>query len=367
MTDTAPTTDTPSSPPFDVYIRFNGDEERDYCFQVRPETTFGDLIEIFKTLPLNLSPSIFFERIPSHFQLSTSPGVLTMEGGILFGEDAEKKKFLKTMRNSDLIATKAWPGQLIVPVFPERTFVKSSVIAALAVWLYTDLPDAISPTPGHSLLTLLVSIAAYVMTNYLNMAEQSAKMVENTLTPAPITAQCIFFGIHVVKVLVIYFILWVGGFNPYSMFGRAPSIDREDLVKIGWTSAKKADVMDFTKEYRDYRTNLAGGILKAHQIGLLDKLRRSSVALGSGEGFQSPLVDELPKDTPEDGKFRLSFKYLKQQEEFFQERYSKVSDIEFATEYKHLRRFGPFDAPESIEKLAEERIKLGNGDVKPKE
>ncbi|QPG74413.1 hypothetical protein FOA43_001742 [Brettanomyces nanus] len=351
------------SPLFDIYIRFNGDEERDYCFQVHADTTFGELVKIFDTLPLNLSPSIFYERIPTNFQLSTEPGVLTREGGLLFGDNAGKQQYLKLVRNDDVISEKSWPGQLIIPVFPERSFLKYSLISLLAVWLYTDLPDFISPTPGIGLLTALMRVAAYILTNVLNFKSLADSMLESVLSPTPIAAQILFFVLHIAKVLVIYLVMWLGAFNPYSIFKKAPAIQREALVKIGWTSSKKAIAMDFSKDYRTYRTSKVGGLLQAHRLGLLDKLRYTTVNLGPGEGFDSPLVWNLPKDTPDDGKFLLSYSYLKEQEEFFQERYSKVSDSEFASEYKHFRRYGPFDAPEKVTKFCDRRIMMKDGDI----
>lgn len=348
---------TIEEPTFDVYMRFNGDEERDYCFQVHLNKKFGDLMEIFNVLPLNLSPSIFYDRLPIGFQLSTAPGILTREGGLLFGDDADKKQYLKQMKNDDVISEYAWPGQLIIPLFKKRKYLQYSVIAALAVWLYTDLPDFISPTPGHGLTTLGVKgISAFL--RKINQDQIANSLVENMLAPTPEAMQCVFFLLHISKVLVIYFILWVGGFNPYSFTGKPAPIDRDDLLRIGWTSAKKAPVFDFSSEYRQYKVKEFGGTLKAYKLGLLDSIKDTTVILGPGEGFQSPLCSKLPKDKSESDKFYISYEYLRLQEEAFQKRHSTLSDLEFARQYKHYRRFGPFDAPKEFALKAQKRIKI---------
>ncbi|GMG37441.1 unnamed protein product [Ambrosiozyma monospora] len=119
----------------DVYIRMNDDEEKDYCFHVESTKTFGDLIEIFNTLPLNLSPSIYYEKIPVGFKVSTFPGYLTREGGLLFGYEAAEEKNLKSVPNDALISSKVWNGQLLIPVFPERTFLRYAVNTGLVLWL----------------------------------------------------------------------------------------------------------------------------------------------------------------------------------------------------------------------------------------
>lgn len=345
---------------FDIYIRFNGDDERDYCFQVHKDTTFGELSEIFKVLPLNLSPSIFYERLPIAFQLSNAPGVLTREGGLLFDDSADKASNLKLMKSTDVISEKAWPGQLVIPMFPQRTFLKYSVISALLVWLYTDLPDFISPTPGHSLMTATIKATSYILTNYLDMAKQAQALEANALAEMPKIAQVIFFLFNILKVLVIYFILWVGGFNPYAFHGKAPTINRSDLLKIGWTSAKKASRFAFERDYKKAKVDEVGGFLEAAKSGLLQKIGQSYVLLGPGEGFATPLNEKSPED---DEKFHLSYDYLRQQEAAFQKKYSKASDADFAAEYKKFRRYGPFDAPETLAEKAQRRIKLGSGDV----
>lgn len=249
-------------PTFDVYMRFNGDEERDYCFQVHLNTKFGDLMEIFKVLPLNLSPSIFYDRLPIGFQLSTTPGILTREGGLLFGDDADKKQYLKRMNNDDVISEHAWPGQLIIPLFSKKKYLQYGVIVGLIVWLYTDLPDYISPTPGHSLTTMGVKGISYLLRR-INQDQMADNFVESMLEPVPEVMQWVFFAFHIVKDLIIYFVLWVGGFNPYSFTKKPAPIDRDDLLRIGWTSAKKAPVFDFSKEYRQYKVKQVGGTLKA--------------------------------------------------------------------------------------------------------
>lgn len=355
-----------TSPPFDIYIRFNGDEERDYCFQVTTSTTFGDLIKIFNTLPLNLSPSIFFERLPTHFQISTHPGILTREGGFLFGDRADKPEYTKTMKNEDVIADYAWPGQLIVPYFPDKPFLKYSVVSAMLVWLYTDLPDFISPTPGHSITATVCRFLAYLFGDVLAMPDQAALFATGAADDWSVTAQCVFFFMNLFKVAIIYFSLWVGALNPYSLNflskTKLKMVERDDLVAIGWTSAKKAIRYDFENAYRSEKIKKVGGIMNANKTGLLRKLRYSCVVLGEGEGFQTPLDWKRATKT-NDNKFHLSYEMIKEQEEHLQLANPKATDIEFAGIYKRYRRFGPFDGPEDIAKAADARIAFGDGNV----
>ncbi|GME79815.1 unnamed protein product [Ambrosiozyma monospora] len=174
----------------DVFIRMNDDEEKDYCFHVENTKTFGDLIEIFKTLPLNLSPSIYYERIPVGFKISTYPGYLTREGGLLFGYEAAEEKYLKPVPNDALIFSKAWNGQLLIPVFPERTFFRYTVNTGLVLWLYCDLPEFISPTPGLSPTIFIVKGIWALLTYVIGMPEVADKVYSEIMTPAPPVGQC---------------------------------------------------------------------------------------------------------------------------------------------------------------------------------
>lgn len=96
----------------------------------------------------------------------------------------------------------------------------------------------------------------------------------------------------------------------------------------------------------------------------MDSIKDATVTLGAGEGFQTPLCAKLSKDKVESDKFYLSYEYLRLQEEAFQKRHSTLSDLEFARQYKHYRRFGPFDAPEEFASKAQKRIKISTDQEK---
>ena len=89
----------------DIYIRFNNDMEKDYCFQVKTTTVFKDLYKIFKTLPLSLRPSVFYHAEPIGFRKSTSPGYLTEDGNIVFDDDSQDQ--YAPVSDNDLINEKS--------------------------------------------------------------------------------------------------------------------------------------------------------------------------------------------------------------------------------------------------------------------
>ncbi|KAK7677545.1 hypothetical protein QCA50_019453 [Cerrena zonata] len=85
----------------ETYIRFNDDLEKDYCFQVKTSDSFKDLFKIFKTLPIALRPNLFYNSLPLGFYVSTAPGYLTEDGGLLFSYETSEERFRRKVGNSD--------------------------------------------------------------------------------------------------------------------------------------------------------------------------------------------------------------------------------------------------------------------------
>ncbi|ODV83489.1 hypothetical protein CANARDRAFT_9549 [[Candida] arabinofermentans NRRL YB-2248] len=363
-----PTTSSDAKlPSFDIYIRMNSDDEKDYCFQVTPDQKFSSLFDIFKTLPLNLTPSIFYELTPIAFQVSKCPGFLSRTGGLLFGDDATNKKYLVNVSNDDLISEKCWPGQLINPIFQERTFFKYTVYSALLTWLYTDLPDFISPTPGICLTNWGTKGLCYAIDHWLGKPQIAKNIYDDMFSDTTIVGQCVFFIFHFFKVLIIWVALYIGLANPYSLVGKKPpTIEREDLLRIGWTGAKKASSMNYKQHYREMKIKEAGGILKAHHEGLLETLKNNGVELGKGEGFQTPIDLKNVKSfesVKNNKKFVLTYEYLSKLETHFHRVNAKLDDQEFNIRYKDLRTYGPLDIPDDLKEYVDARIALGDGDV----
>ncbi|KAG7841279.1 hypothetical protein KL941_005376 [Ogataea angusta] len=348
----------------DVYIRMNLDDEKDYCFEVKKTQTFRDLFQIFETLPLALCPSIFYNRVPKGFMVSRCPGELTAEGGVLFGHQADKPEWLTRVSNDDLVVSKVWPGQLLLPIWEEKTFLTYSIYAALLTWLYTDLPDFISPTPGIALTTWVCKGICYLVEKYHD-AGFAEHLRGELLSESGKVLQCVFFFFHVLKVLIIFGSLNFGAVNPYSFTGKPPAITKEDLIRIGWTGSRKVTLEAFKEDYRKYRIEKAGGLMAAHKAGSLSKLSQTTITLGEGEGFNTPLDTKgklTLKDLEDQDKFFLTLDLIIAQEKFFHEQHADLDEMEFAKAYKKFRNYGPFETSPQIKKIVEKRFEK---DIKP--
>lgn len=351
--------------PFEVYIRMNGDAEKDYCFTVTAGSTFEDLFKIFDVLPLLLRPSIFYHPRPVGFQVSVDPGFLTREGLLLFHGTAAEPEHLVTVQLTDAIHTKCWPGQLIVPVWEHNSFNDYLVIAFLAAWLYTDLPDAILPTPGQC-LTNQVGRLALVVVRYFDET-MAQEMLDESNTLATGWLQYAFFAIHLVKCLLLYFLLYAGVFNPYRFLflGRlvqtrtVKDLTRDELVAIGWTGLRRAILNEYREYYREYYIKLHGGIIPASKAGLFKQLTSMGVVLGKGEGFDTP-IDAKPEDA-DPRKFVLSFDYLAKVGDEF-EKQLDAGDNE-AEQVKEFRRYGLMQATPEMREAFLSRLSYGNGDL----
>lgn len=241
-----------------MYIRMKGSSESDYCFEVTDDTTFNDLFDIFTKIPVVFSPSIFYDKIPTGFYVSTFPGVLTRTGGILYPQAADGSKYLKSIPHSQLsdkLSNHVLPGQLIIPYFKPRDFLNYSVIAFFAAWLYTDLPEFINPTPGYCLTYKITDWVVFLL-NYFNLPDRAEYFYNEIHDEVSIVGQIIYFVFHIFKISLLYFILWAGLFNPptFSPFASkvvlSEVLTKEDLLKLGWTGAKKAPLSKYQDEYR---------------------------------------------------------------------------------------------------------------------
>lgn len=375
----------------EIFIRMNEDDEKDYCFAVHENDTFGDLDQIFKTLPLKLSPSIFYDRYPSGYSINQAPGLLTLSGGLLFGDDAGKPKYTKIVNKNDKIADTCWPGQLIMPIWSKNSTVELTTYSALFLWLYTDLPDFISPTPGICITNQIIKLVCHILKRSGAMALGEA-LEQDLLDDYSPVLQCVFFFLHLLKIFVIWLALYTGLINPISFVpgAKLPKINRDDLLKIGWTGARKATFVQFHTQYRNLQIAKCGGILKAHSDGILEKLRKTTLKLGEGEGWSTP----VPKDPLNDSinlkilsnskKFKLCYDLIAKQAISFQKKIIEIENEEkiskkneskdneneedqntdkLTTEIKDFRRFGPLDTTPDIQEIVDKRFALGDGNV----
>lgn len=335
----------------DIYLRFNDDMEKDYCFQVKTTTVFKDLYQVFKTLPLSLRPSVFYHSQPIGFRKSTSPGYLTEDGNIIF--DYESQDQYVAVNDNDLINEKVWPGQLILPVWKFNEFGFYSFITFLLVWLYTDLPDFISPTPGLCLTNQLTKFLCWVAIQFgkQNLADI---IIKDLYDPVSVGAQIAFFVFHVIKVLFIFGFLYTGVFNPIRLFRLRPKsvkldITKEELIKLGWTGTRKATIDEYKEYYRDFKIKEYGGMIQAHRAGLFETLKHLGIQLESGEGYNTPMTEEnkmrtmkeIFKESKEpDFKVRLSYEYFAELGYVFAMNAEDKEGSELAELIKQYRRYG---------------------------
>lgn len=310
-----------------------------------------------------LSPSYFYNPMPVGFGISKEPGFLTSEGSLLFNWDSHQEKFVKKVDQHAKIKDVAWEGQLFVPVWEFNYQRWTTVLSVLAIWLYLDLPEHISPTPGTAPTTVL-----------MNLLERIFPALHDD-KPSPFDSNWWrwgFFAFHLFKVGFIYLILQVGGLNPHSfnpiknrqMMKR--EITRDDLVSVGWTGARRATIHEWREENRKLKIEAHGGIVRAYHSGVLEGIAKAGVKLEAGEGFDSRgPKDPMPTDVPE-GRFVLT-------EEYYKAVYSMLADIitdnesdetEKQAAIKRFRRIGLVAAPQALTDIYEKRKALEKGEEK---
>lgn len=354
----------------EIYLRFNDDMEKDYCFQVKTSATFDSLFKIFESLPIALRPSLFYNSRPVGFEVSTCPGYLTEDGALLFSYETSQPRFKKKVSNHDKISDHVWPGQLVLPVWEFNYFGYYAFLSFLLVWLYTDLPDFISPTPGICLTNQITRVFS-ALAHYFGQGFLADALLDDIKAPVGTLGQIGFFVFHILKIGSIYLFFYTGAFNPIRLFrwGRSAvpqTITRESLVAIGWTGTRRACPDEYKDFYREYKIKEFGGMVPAHQAGLFDKLRNLGVFLGEGEGYNTPLntkasVKDLLAEPTEDKptKLTLNYEYFAKLGEFFQV-YTSQEDSNLSEAIKQFRRYGILHLSEVIKKIVENRKAAGD-------
>lgn len=345
-----------ASASLEVYLRFNDDMEKDYCLQIASTTTFRDFLKVFKTLPIALRPSIFYDPIPKGFIVSTAPGYLTEDGSLLFSYDTKNKEYQRKVSLDSLVAKECWPGQLVLPVWEFNYFFFYSFILVLAVWLYTDLPDFISPTPGICVTNQMTQFMAKIAAKFGYGAVADA-LIKDIQAPVGIPGQCMFFVFHIIKIAALFTVIYAGVFNPSRTFrfAKVPEVTKETLLELGWTGSKRATIDEYKEEYRDYKIKEYGGMVPAHQAGLFTKLKNLGVELGPGEGFNTPVGRSDKKEVVIDGKLPMSYKLLVKQAEFFEQYVADFDGAKMNDAIKQFRRFGLLHSGGAIAEIVEAR------------
>ncbi|SCU88514.1 LAMI_0D10374g1_1 [Lachancea mirantina] len=359
----------------EVYIRFNDDCESDYTFQVeKGDTLKTKILRIFDENEglsrfMVLKPSIFYKDTPVGLYKSMHPGFLTENGCLIFHYDADKKEYLKELDVKNEIMDQLWPGQLVLPKWELNMTAILTYALIMLAWLYTDLPDAISPTPGIC-LTNQVSKRLLKVADSLGYHAIAAKLNEEIqVNSAGLIAQWLFFTLHILKVTVITLVFYTGlanpvALNPWKFYRtRKVVVDKDSnqlkdtLRKIGWVGAKKATYDDYRDTYYNYEIEKAGGLVPAYKSGAMQAAANPGLALLPGEGFQTPLDARFTGSTfktmEESRKFVLSEEYFVQLEKDLKANIGKCDGEvpKINSEIRRFRRYGLFECGPELAKL----------------
>lgn len=352
---------------FDIYIRMNDDPEKDFCFSVNKNAQVSRLMEIFKTLPLILSPSYFYERYPIGFKISKQAGFLTSEGALLFTKTADDEQFLAPVDGNKPFADQIWEGQLFVPIWQPDHLRLMTISSLLLGWLYLDLPQHLTPTPGLGPTILLMKLFDKIFgTNVMGMDSGSSSPFETVIW------EWVFFAFHILKIFIIWVFFYFGGINPNSFNPlkarnvQEKEMTSERLLSLGWTGSRRIPPRDWREENRKYRIDAVGGIAAAYQQGILSGLASAGVLLGPGEGFDTPLTNVAEGPLSSDGKFLLSPQYFKTLYKPIATELRKkdLEDRQKDDLLRSFRRTGPLDGPPALQKAYKERKALGFGEIK---
>lgn len=365
----------------EIYLRCNDDLEKDYTFKIEKDDTFNSkTMKVFSyedglSSFMVLRPSIFYKNQPIGLYKSTHPGFLTENGCLIFHYDAGKSDYLEELDLDKKIIDQLWPGQLVVPKWEKSWPMIYFYLLVIVFWLYTDLPDVISPSPGIC-LTNQLSKLAIVLANrleYFSVAEKLSEEIQVNFSS--VTAQWIYFALHILKVLIITSILYTGAVNPLTLNpltiyrNRCASLKndiklKEILKNIGWAGARKATYDDYKDTYYQYIIEKSGGMVSAYKNGLLKKAMAPGVALSSGEGFQTVLSERFGASTFETmhnkRQFILSEEYFIQLEKDLNENLKKLEGNipKINIEIRKFRRYGLFESSEKLIELVRERKEI---------
>lgn len=349
----------------DVYIRMEDDPEKDYCFHVPADHPVSFLFKIFEMIPAKMSPSYFYYDQAETFSVSVHPGYMTSEGCLLFHERAARKEFQKPISNDALIGDVIAEGQLIIPQWKYHYRRWIVTIVALLIWLYLDLPEFISPTPGTAPTGWIMWLIQDYVPKMFSSPSNSALFESHIM-------QCLFFVFHIIKVSLFYLFLWNGAWHPTSLSpfaastrsAKKPLPKPEHLAEIGWTSARKTTPKDWIQKCLDYRKEMAGGVVNAYKTGALSK--PLGYDLNPGEGWsvlKDKTLDEVKveKDLLDaEGKFVVSKEYFLEVAKPLGV-YVQVHDHDHndnALKLREFRQYGYLDSSPTLRELFEDLIPM---------
>lgn len=328
------------------------------------------LKRIFQTLPFSLSPNYFYHRIPAGFKVSKHPGFLTSEGGLLFCKDAAKEKYTRAVDQNRPIGELLWDSQLVVPVW---TFVPHRFLTVMSIlmgWLYLDLPQYITPTPGIAPSILIQRVIDSVAVSAA-AAESSPSQYDTPIW------QWVFFAMHIAKIIFIFAMFQTGTFNPISLNPftnrklRTTQPTLEMLNSIGWTNVKRATPEEWRSQNSKNMIAEEGGFGKLLQNkGKLKEIANAGIFLTDGEGLATPKPSKKENSKEgsdnstkvemidKDGKFHLTDEYFYY---YYAPLAKAINDENMDSQSKaelmsYYRRYGPKKATPELKEIYLKRL-----------
>lgn len=358
----------------EIYVRLNNDVERDFAFQIDADDTIntkiaksfrqgGEGVSDF----IVLRPTIFHEKQPIGYCKSMHPGYLTEGGCLIFDYDADLKEYKQRLDPDKKLMDQLWPGQLILPEWKKSTKNIVTYVVVMLVWLYTDLPDVISPTPGLCLTNQLSRLAIPIFEHFGKYTIADKLREEIQVNFSGVVAQWGFFVVHILKLAFITMFFTTGMVNPIS-FNPAvlykirnlqlnnPKI-KNLLRSLGWVGAKRATYDEYQSNFYEYIIQKYGDPAKAFKAGMIRVAAVPGLRLGDGEGFQTPLDQRFSGNTfktiKEEGKFVLSEEYYLQLENDLKKNLESCQgDIgKMNNEIRRFRRFGLYEPGEELKEM----------------
>ena len=363
----------------EIYVRFNSDVDHDYAFQLNQDDTVDSKIaKIFSDDPavglskiMVLKPTIFHKHIPSAYYKSTHPGYLTEGGCLIFHYGCDSPANIVKLDTEKPLFSQLWPGQLIVPQW-EKSYTAIALYSVIMLaWLYTDLPDVVSPTPGICLTNQLSRMIIPLAESYGHQGVAEKLREEVSINFSSFWAQWGFFAVHILKVAFVTLCFITGMANPISynpiriIKARTFDVQNANLKKVlqnlGWLGTRRANYDDYQTNFYSYILEKFGSPRAALKANMIRVAAHPGFVLSKGEGFQTPLEQRFTGSTfktmDEKKAFVLSEEYFVELEKSLKHNIDLCNgDIgKMNNEIRRFRRFGLYEPSDKIVQLVNDR------------
>ncbi|CCH59049.1 hypothetical protein TBLA_0B02070 [Henningerozyma blattae CBS 6284] len=359
----------------EVYLRVNDDIERDTAIVIEKDDTINNKIKTIFEMEsglakyINLKPTIFNTEKPVAYYKSIHPGYMTDHGALLFDYHADEEPYIEKLDYDKPLFEQLWPGQLIVPKWVRSR--KNTIIYWIVIlfWLYTDLPDHISPTPGIC-LTNQISRVVIMASEFLEIPDITNKLraeIQPGFTSVPV--QYALFCLHLLKIAILTFFLETGFVNPYSInpiknwmvlnsAATSPQL-KEVAKKLGWIGTRRSTKAGYESGLYNFILAKHGGQVGAFRAGVLTSAINPGFVLERGEGFQTPLKDRSKNSTfetmKEKRKFILGDDYYQALEDNLKHNLAVArkenNSGKYSEEIRRFRKYGLFEVDDRLTEM----------------